>query len=105
MKTDSPENVDQRGHGNRRLLVSIALLALAVLTAPLFVVAVWMQSEITDTDQYVKAIGTLADNPDVQKDVADDLTKPLKENVAPPTLLRADPPPVLQPLSGTMATA
>jgi hypothetical protein len=102
---DPPRQAVEPEHRHGRLITSIVLLAVAVLTTPLFIVGVWTQTEITNTDRYLKTIGPLADNPQVQQYVADELTKAFTENVDLTSLFQGDLPTVLQPLSGTMATA
>jgi hypothetical protein len=53
-----------------RRTASIALLVLAVVLAPLTVVAAWARAEINDTDRYVRTVAPLARDPDVQRYVA-----------------------------------
>jgi hypothetical protein len=53
-----------------RLVVSIALLALAVALTPLTVVAAWARGQIEDTDRYVDTVAPLAQDPAVQAYVA-----------------------------------
>jgi hypothetical protein len=69
---------------------------------PLFIVGLWTQTEITNPDRYLKTIGPLADNPQVQQYVADELTKAFTESVDLTSLFQDDLPTVLQPLSGTI---
>jgi hypothetical protein len=53
-----------------RLVVSIALLTLAVALTPLTVVAAWARAQIEDTDRYVDTVAPLAQDPAVQAYVA-----------------------------------
>jgi hypothetical protein len=53
-----------------RLMVSIALLTLAVALTPLTVVAAWARLQIEDTDRYVDTVAPLAQDPAVQAYVA-----------------------------------
>ncbi|MET0928606.1 MAG: hypothetical protein ABWX74_03760 [Aeromicrobium sp.] len=46
--------------------VVVLLVAIAVLMAPLSVVAIWARSEIGDTDRYVETVAPLASDPAVQ---------------------------------------
>lgn len=46
--------------------VIVLLVAVAVLMAPLSVVAIWARSEIGDTDRYVETVAPLATDPAVQ---------------------------------------
>lgn len=53
----------------RPALVAL-LMAVAVLSAPLSVVAVWARGEIGDTDRYVQTVTPLASDPAVQQAIA-----------------------------------
>jgi len=90
-------------HG--RLVASIVLLAVALVAAPLFVVAAWVNTEITNTDRYVQAITPLADDPQVQQYVAGELAAAFTDNVDVASLLQQDLPAPLQAVSGTLANA
>ncbi|MFJ2006732.1 hypothetical protein [Streptomyces chartreusis] len=57
------------------------LLTLAVLLAPLSVVATWVNSEVTDVDRYVQTVSPLARDPAVQKLVVDRVTDEVVENI------------------------
>ncbi|MGW4874009.1 hypothetical protein [Streptomyces chartreusis] len=57
------------------------LLTLAVLLAPLSVVATWVNSEVTDVDRYVQTVSPLARDPAVQKLVVDRVTDEVAENI------------------------
>ncbi|ADI06311.1 putative integral membrane protein [Streptomyces bingchenggensis BCW-1] len=57
------------------------LLVLAVLLAPLALVATWAHEEVSDTDQYVRTVAPLAHDPAVQNAVTDRLTKRVVDNV------------------------
>lgn len=58
-----------RGRFWRTPVVALLVL-LAVLTAPLSVVARYVDRELTDTDSYLETVGPLATNPVVQKAIA-----------------------------------
>ena len=49
------------GHHHTRLIISIALLVVTLVATPLFIVAIWVHTSITDTDRYVKTVAPLAD--------------------------------------------
>lgn len=55
-------------------VASAVLLTLACVLAPLSVIAVWASAEISDTEQYVATVAPLADDPAVQRAVADQVT-------------------------------
>jgi hypothetical protein len=64
--------------GGRRIWRSIAsavLLTLACILAPVSVVAVWANTQVSDTDRYVQTISPLIDDPSVQADLTDAVTK------------------------------
>jgi hypothetical protein len=50
------------------------LIVLACVLAPLSVTAVWADTQVSDTDQYVETVAPLADDPAVQKAIADEVT-------------------------------
>ncbi|MFD7961174.1 hypothetical protein ACFV5J_10235 [Streptomyces zaomyceticus] len=53
-------------HRRLRLAGASLLLVLAVLLAPITVVATWVNSEVTDVDRYVQTVSPLARDPAVQ---------------------------------------
>ena len=53
---------------------SAVLITLACVLAPLSVASVWASAELSNTDQYVKTVAPLADDPAVQKAIADKVT-------------------------------
>lgn len=62
-----------------RASLSIALIVLVALLAPLTVVAGWAVAQIEDTDRYVATVGPLAEDPEVQAYVAAALTETMYE--------------------------
>lgn len=68
-------------HRRLRLCGASLLLTLAVLLAPLSVVATWVNSEVTDVDRYVQTVSPLARDPAVQKLVVDRVTDEVVENI------------------------
>ena len=64
-----------------RSFASAVLMAVAIVTAPLLIVAVWADQQITDTDRYVEAVSGLSDDPRVQQYVASELAKAFSEHV------------------------
>lgn len=54
--------------------VSAVFLILACVLAPFAVVAVWAQTQISDTDEYVRTMAPLAEDPAVRTDVAAEVT-------------------------------
>ncbi|MHB9863904.1 hypothetical protein [Streptomyces sp. YIM S03343] len=68
-------------HRRLRLCGASLLLVLAVLFAPISVVATWVNSEVTDGDRYVQTVSPLARNQAVQNLVIDRVTAGLVENI------------------------
>jgi hypothetical protein len=68
-------------HRRLRRAGSSVLLLLAMLLAPLAVVAAWVQDTVSDTDRYVETVAPLASEPPVQEVVINRLTDRVVENV------------------------
>lgn len=66
-------------HRRLRLCGASLLLTLAVLLAPISVVATWVNSQVTDVDRYVQTVSPLARDPAVQNLVIDRVTAGLVE--------------------------
>ena len=109
------ERPDRRGLW-RPVVATVLIVAMAVL-APLAVVARWAHDEISDTDRYVQTVAPLADDPAVQRAVADRITAEIVARLslqdvtqqAVDALAQRGLPPVaansLQALSGPLANA
>ncbi|MEU6918115.1 hypothetical protein [Streptomyces olindensis] len=61
-------------HRRLRSAGAVVLLVLALLLAPLSVVAAWVDDEVSDTGRYVQTVAPLASEPAVQEVVTDRLT-------------------------------
>jgi hypothetical protein len=57
-----------------RSVLATVLIVLGSLLAPLAVTAVWLKSEVTDTDRYVATVAPLARDPALQRAVTDRIT-------------------------------
>lgn len=57
--------------------LAIVLLVLGCISVPVSVVAVWTRAQLMNTDAYVATVGPLADEPAVQRVVADAMTTQL----------------------------
>ena len=68
-------------HRRMRLCGASLLLTLAVLLAPIAVVATWANSAITDADRYEQTVSPLARDPAVQNLVINRVTDGLVENI------------------------
>jgi hypothetical protein len=60
--------------GRWRSIVASGLIVVACLLAPLSVVSVWASQQISDTDRYVQTVAPLAQNPEVQSAITDEIT-------------------------------
>jgi hypothetical protein len=71
----APARSDRRDRaGWWRPPVVVLLVTVAVLMAPLSVVAIWARSEVGDTDRYVQTVAPLAQDPAVQQAIATRVT-------------------------------
>jgi hypothetical protein len=75
---EAVESADQgrsaQAPGRWRTIVATLLIVVACVLAPLSVVSVWASRQISDTDRYVETVSPLAENPDVQAAVTDEIT-------------------------------
>ena len=70
-----------RHEGRGRAILSTFLIVIACVLAPLSATAVWASTQISDTEAYVKTVAPLADDPGVQKEVADAVTTAIVQNL------------------------
>ena len=68
-------------HRRVRQAGSSVLLLLALVLAPLAVVAAWVQDTVSDTDRYVQTVAPLASEPAVQEVVINRITDRVVDNV------------------------
>ncbi|MEW2404143.1 hypothetical protein [Streptomyces sp. NPDC046862] len=68
-------------HRRLRQVGASILLLLALLLAPLAVVAAWIDNTVSDTDNYVETVAPLASEPAVQNVVIDRLTNRVVKNI------------------------
>lgn len=93
------------GRSAGRRTLSIILIVVAALLAPLTVVASWAQTQIEDTDRYVATVGPLADDPDVQAYVAAALADTVYELLRVDELVAETLPEQLAPLGPVIGPA
>ncbi len=62
-------------------VASAILVILACVLAPLSVASVWASSQISDTDAYVETVAPLADDPAVQRAIANEVTTVIFDNI------------------------
>lgn len=67
----------QRG----RTVAAVLLLVAAMLLAPIAAVASWARAELVDTDRFVATFAPLADHPDVQSFITDEVSHAIVEGV------------------------
>ncbi len=66
--------------------VGISLIVLGAILAPVALVSNWAVTELTDTDAFVATFAPLAQDPEVQKLVADTVTEAIDERVDLPAI-------------------
>ncbi|HQR26575.1 MAG TPA: hypothetical protein PLP61_05995 [Nocardioides sp.] len=64
-----------------RSVTSAVALTLACVLAPLSVTSVWASTQISDTDAYVRTVAPIADDPDVQAAIADQVTTAVMDSL------------------------
>jgi hypothetical protein len=62
-------------------VLSAVMIVVALVLAPLSVASVWADRIVSNTDQYVKTVEPLADNPDVQAALTDQVTQAILDNL------------------------
>jgi hypothetical protein len=77
----APPEPPARHHVRGLSVLSGVLLILACVLAPLSVTSVWASRVISDTDQYVKTVSPLIEDPAVQSALADDVTAAVLDNL------------------------
>lgn len=70
-----------RPHPRGLSVLSAVMIVLALVLAPLSVASVWANRVVSNTDQYVKTVEPLADNPDVQAALTDQVTLAIMDNL------------------------
>lgn len=70
-----------RSHTGAWAVTSSILITLACLLAPLSVVSVWADAQVSDTDQYVRTVAPLAQDPVVQEAIAAEVTSVILESL------------------------
>jgi hypothetical protein len=64
-----------------RSLLATVLIVLGCVLAPVAGLAVWVNNQVSDTDRFVRTMGPLVDDPDVQRRLTDRLTTTVFEYV------------------------
>jgi uncharacterized membrane protein SirB2 len=71
---DHPAAPARRKHNGWRAPVSVVLIVIGCLLAPLSVVAVWTANQVSNTDRYVANLEPLVHDPAVQRALTDKIT-------------------------------
>lgn len=69
-----------------RTAVAIVLVVIGLLLAPVAVISAWARLELVDTDRFVATFAPLAEDPDVQEYIGDQVTAAIEEQVDIPAL-------------------
>src|SRR5215469_11068349 len=72
---DHPAAPARRKHNGWRAPVSVVLIVIGCILAPLSVVAVWTSNQVSNTDRYVANIEPLVHDPSVQRAITEDITR------------------------------
>lgn len=84
--TPDPAVSRRRSRGWGRTFAATVLIVLGTLIAPLALVAVWANVQLTDTDRFVASYSVLASDPAVQAAVTDQVVEAIEGQVDIPTL-------------------
>ncbi|WP_221583891.1 hypothetical protein [Microbacterium sp. G2-8] len=76
----APEKPAAR-HGRGRTVFAVALIAIGLMLAPVAALGTWARMQLVDTDQFVATFAPLAEDPDVQAYVADEVTVAINAQV------------------------
>jgi hypothetical protein len=71
-----------------RTIAAVALVIIGLLLAPVAVVSAWARLQLVDTDRFVETFAPLADDPDVQGLISDQVTTAIEERVDIPALTK-----------------
>ncbi|HYB88903.1 MAG TPA: hypothetical protein VEC76_18805 [Streptosporangiaceae bacterium] len=72
---DHPSGPAPRKGGKWRAPVSVVLIVIACILAPLSVFAVWTANQVSSTDRYVANVAPLIHDPSIQRALTDDITR------------------------------
>ena len=72
---DHPAAPARRKHNGWRAPVSVVLIVIGCILAPLSVVAVWTANQVSSTDRYVANVAPLIHEPSIQRAMTEDITR------------------------------
>lgn len=84
--TSAPTARAKRHRG--RTIAAVALVIVGLLLAPVALVSAWARLQLVDTDRFVATFAPLAEDPDVQVYIADQVTTAIEEQVDIPALTK-----------------
>ncbi|HEU0182704.1 MAG TPA: hypothetical protein VFR16_10990 [Agromyces mariniharenae] len=84
--TPTDEAAARRSRGRGRTAAAIVLVVIGLILAPVAVIAGWARLELVDTDRFVATFAPMAEDPDVQAYIADQVTAAIEEQVDIPGL-------------------
>ncbi|MFE6733646.1 hypothetical protein [Microbacterium sp. NPDC057650] len=79
LRSEAP--VAKKRRNPTRSILSAVALVLAILLAPVAVLGTWARLELVDTDRFVATFAPLADSPQVQSYVSDQIVTAIDDNV------------------------
>ncbi|WP_194421993.1 hypothetical protein [Microbacterium abyssi] len=75
------------GRGRARTALAVVLIAVGLLLAPVAALGTWARLQLVDTDQFVSTFAPLAESPEVQAFVADEVTTAITTQIDVPQLV------------------
>jgi hypothetical protein len=72
--TAAPSSAEPQRRHRLRTVAGVLVITLGCILAPLSVLSVWIDSQVTDTDAYVETVAPLIDDPAVQDALANAVT-------------------------------
>jgi hypothetical protein len=78
---DHPAAPARRKHNGWRAPVSVVLIVIGCILAPLSVVAVWTANQVSDTSRYVANVEPLIHDPSVQRALTDKITTEIESRL------------------------
>ncbi|GGD81611.1 hypothetical protein [Microbacterium murale] len=76
-----------RKRGRTRTGIAVVLIAVGLLLAPVAALGTWARLQLVDTDQFVSTFAPLAQDPEVQAFVADEVTTAITAEIDVPQLI------------------
>ncbi|WP_127794168.1 hypothetical protein [Agromyces sp. LHK192] len=78
---DASKPARRRSPGRWRAVVSFVLVLISVVLAPVALISAWARIELVDTDRFVATFAPLAEDPAVQRFLADEITDAVEAQV------------------------